>query len=148
MRVVDTAALAVLRDTGIAVYDGLTLVSTEPGKPMVITYTLPYAVYYSNVGDDHARRLSGFPSRRSVFISLTYVGLTAEQAKAAGERLRDAMQESRLEVPGHNVFLTDVQESQRIRRDDDAIRPDGRPLFYGVDNYAVSVTRTKQEAIA
>jgi hypothetical protein len=150
MRAVDNAVLAAMRTAlgTTKVHDGLTAVRSEPGRPLVITYELPYAVFYSNVGDDHSPRLDGRTSRRSVFFSVNYVGLTRDQAKWAGEKIRDALEGRRLVVPGHRVWLVDIQESQRVRRDDDAIRPDGKPLFYGVDNYAVSITRVRQEAVA
>lgn len=139
MRVVDTAVLGVLEDANLNVHDGL--VSAD-NSSNVVTYDLPYVVYYSSVGDDDNRRLSGRKARRSVFFSVTYVGLTREQAKWAGEKVRAALQGQRLTIPGHRSWLCDLQESQRVRRDDDAIRPNGAPLFYGVDNYALSITQT------
>lgn len=136
MRAVDTAVLAVLQATGIDINDGY--VDADTGTN-VVSYPLPYAVYYSSVGDDDNRRLSGRKTRRSVFFTVTYVGRNRDQTKWAGEKLRAVLQGKRLTVPGHRMGLVDLQESQRIRRDDDAVRPDGSPLFYGVDNYAVSI---------
>lgn len=155
MRVVDTAVFEALEAAGmwalglhedddlvppagaIRVYDAVADADNE-GK--VVTYPLPYAVYYSNVGDDHSPRLDGRNSRRSVFFPIIYVGEDRSQAKWAGEQIRAALTGSRLSVPDHRVWLVDVQESQRVRRDDDTTQPDGSPLFYGVDNYAVSIT--------
>lgn len=140
MRAVDTALLARLKAVpGLHVHDGFVKVDNDSN---VVTYPVPFVVFYSNVGDDHSPRLSGRNTRRSVFFSLTYVGLTREQSKWAGERARAALMDRRLTVPNHGVWLVDLQESQRVRRDDDALRPDGSPLFYGIDNYAISVTRT------
>lgn len=139
MRVVDTAVLTALEATPVTVHDGLVLADNTTN---IVTYDVPYAVYYSSVGDDDNRRLSGRKGRRSVFFSVTYVGLTREQAKWAGEKVRAALQGKRLAIPGYRSWLCELQESQRVRRDDDAIRPDGSPLFYGVDNYALSIAIT------
>ncbi len=140
MRIVDEAAIARLESVPhLNVHDSEVDVDNDSN---VVIYPLPYVVYYSNVGDDHSPRLSGRRTRRSVFFSLTCVGLSRDQAKWAGERARDALMDHRIVVPNRGVWLVDLQESQRVRRDDEAVRPDGSPLFYGVDNYAISVTRT------
>lgn len=135
----DNVVLAILEGTGVDVNDGIV---DADNSGNVVTHPLPYFVYYSSIGDDDNVRLSGRKGRRSVFFSVTYVGETRDQAKAAGERARGVLQGKRLVIPGHKSWLCQLQESQRVRRDDDAIRPDGSPLFYGVDNYAVSITLT------
>ena len=137
MRVVDDVIIAALEATGLDLNDGLV---DADNSTNVVTYPLPYLVYYSSVGDDDNARLTGRKARRSVFFQVSYVGLTREQAKAAGERARAALQGVRFTIPGHKAWLCQLQESQRVRRDDDAIRPDGSPLFYGVDTYALSIT--------
>jgi hypothetical protein len=139
MRVVDDVILATLEATAVTIHDGLVDADNSTKE---VTYDLPFAVYYSSVGDDDNRRLSGREGRRSVFFSITYVGLDRQQTKWAGEQIRAALQGQRLVIPGHRSWLVDLQESQRVRRDDDAIRPDGSPLFYGVDNYALSIQIT------
>lgn len=125
----------------MAVFDGRAEFDTED---KVVRHELPYAVHYSSLGDDpptdENARLAGQRGRRSVFFSVTYVGGDTRQTKWAGQKIRDALAGRRLIVPGHRVWLVSVEESQRIRRDDEAARPDGGPLFYGVDNYAVSIT--------
>lgn len=136
MRVVDTAVLAALQATGIDINDGY--VDVDAGTN-VVSYPLPYAVFHSSIGDDDNRRLGGRKTRRSVFFTVTYVGRNRDQTKWAGEKIRAALHGKRLVVAGHRMGLVDLQESQRIRRDDDAVRPYGSPLFYGVDNYAVPV---------
>lgn len=140
MDVVDKVLLARLQGRGFEVYDGFFEAIPEDGK-VVVTYPLPYAVYYSSVGDDDedTRRLSARIPRDSVFFSLTYVGIDRRQTKWAGERLRAQLRYYRPTVPGFFCELVQLQESQRIRRDDQATRPDGAPLFYGVDNFAVGV---------
>lgn len=143
MRAVDTDILAKLATTGLDVFDGLML----PAGTTVVTYDLPYAVYYSSGGDYHNPRLSGHSGRSSVFFSVTYVGETREQAKWAGEKIRAALYRKRVEVAGVRSWLISLEESQRVRRDDDAIRPDGKPLFYGVDNFAVSVSLNEEGAL-
>lgn len=125
----------------LIVHDGLVIANNED---KVVTYDVPYVVFYSSLGDDTTedenQRLDGRSRRRSVFFTMTYVGESPRSAKVAGQRIRDALAGYRLTIAGHRVWLTGVEESQRVRRDDDAIRPDGSPLFYGVDNYAVSIT--------
>lgn len=129
-------------DGRAVIHDGIMLTQPTEGA-VVVEYDLPYAVFYSSVGDDDNARLSGRRGRRSVFFSITYVGGDRQQAKWLGERIRDeALGGRRIAVPGHRTWLCAIEESQRVRRDDDAIRPDGSPLFYGVDEYALSITRT------
>lgn len=140
MRVIDDAVLDRLSTMPFDIKDGFFDARPESGA-VVVTYDLPYAVYYSSVGDDDedTRRLSARIPRDSVFFSLVYVGLDRQQTKAAGERIYDALRRWRPTVTGYRCEIVQRLESQRIRRDDDAIRPDGSPVFYGVDNYAVGV---------
>jgi hypothetical protein len=142
MRVVDDVVLAALEATGVTIHDGLVEVDNST---KVVTYPLPFAVYYSSLGDedrDDNPRLVDVATRRSVFITLIYVGEDRRQAKWAGEKIRAALSDKRFVIPGYRTWKCRLEESQRIRRDDDAARPDGSPLFYGVDNYALSVTLT------
>ncbi|MET1061742.1 MAG: hypothetical protein ABWX71_02505 [Aeromicrobium sp.] len=131
------------------VHDGLVVADNTSN---VVEYELPYAVYYSSLGDDppseQNERLTGRRGRRSIFWSVTYVGADRNQAKWAGQKVRDALSGRRVVVAGHRSWLITVEESQRVRRDDDAIRPDGSPLFYGVDNYSVSITLTPLEEVS
>lgn len=142
MRAVDTAVLALLGATGVDVNDGFVDVERESGSPRVVTQRLPFLVYYSNLGHPDGPRLSGRNCRESVLFQVTYVGIDRNQAKAAGERQRAALEGKRLTIAGRKSWLIVLEESQRVRRDDDAIRADGSPLFYGVDVYTVSLTRT------
>lgn len=160
MRAVDAALFAHLEDNGfwvpvlhqeedpipeqpadtVVVHDGLVRIDNTP---VVVTLDLPYIVYHSSIGDDDNPRLTGRKRRRSVFFSLMYVGEDRNQAKWAGELARNALQGKRIPVSDFpKTWLCGLEESQRVRRDDDAIRPDGSPLFYGVDDYAVSVMLT------
>lgn len=131
----------------LRVMDGLV---EADNSSKVVTFPLPYAVYYSSLGDDPPTpengRMSGQRGRRSVFFSVIYVGADRQSAKHAGQRIRDQLAGHRLAVPGHRTWLISVEESQRVRRDDDAIQPDGSPLFYGVDEYAVSITLNHEGA--
>jgi hypothetical protein len=144
MRVVDEDVIAKLTDAGLDVNDGF-VDTTQAADSVEVTYPLPYVVLYSAIGNDHNPRLSAHNGRRSVFFSLTYVGETREQAKWAGEKARYALAGKRVAGVARSWLYT-CDESQRVRRDDDAIRPDGSPLFYGVDNYSVSV-RLDEEGI-
>jgi hypothetical protein len=140
MRAVDDAVLARLDAVPFEIKDGFFDARPDSGT-VIVTYALPYAVYYSSVGDDDedTRRLSAHIPRESVFFSLTYVGLDRRQTKAAGEHIRAQLRRWRPTVVGYRAEVVQLLESQRVRRDDEAIRPDGAPLFYGVDNYAVGV---------
>lgn len=154
MRAVDDVILARLGDlvagqkyryfrnaVGVTIHDGLFDARPDSGL-VVVSYPLPYAVFYSSVGDDdevNAQRLSADITRDSVFFSFTYVGLDRNQAKWAGERIRAQMKRWRPTVAGYRTEIVRRLESQRVRIDDEAVRPDGSPLFYGVDNYAVGV---------
>lgn len=138
MRVVDTALLAMLETTGVPIFDGLVTVDNS-GR--TVEYELPYISFISSIGDYHAPRLTGQYGRLSVYFSLMYVGLTREQAKGAGEKARAVLCGKRVSGAGiTRSWQIGLDESQRVRRDDDAIREDGTPLFYGVDLYSVSVT--------
>lgn len=153
MRAVDDVILARLGDpvpdhvycyfrssVGVTIHDGL-FDARPPMGLVVVDYPLPYAVYSSSVGDDDedTRRLDARIPRESVFFTFTYIGLDRNQAKAAGERIRAQMKRWRPAVAGYKTEIVTLLESQRIRRDDTASRPDGTPLFYGVDNYAVGI---------
>lgn len=142
MRVVDEVILARLAAADVDIHDGDLLLPEDGVERKIIPYDLPYAVYYSSIGDDDRPRLTGRRARRSVFFSITYVGEDRNQAKACGERIRAALQDKAIAVPGHRTWLCQLQESQRVRRDDEVMRPDGKPLFYGVDNYALPITLT------
>lgn len=140
MRIIDDAVLARFEGLPFDVKDGFFQAVPDTGK-VVVEYALPYAVYYSSVGDDDeaTRRLSARTPRESVFFSVTYVGLDRNQTKWAGELLWSRLRRWRPVIDGLVCEVIQRQESQRIRRDDTAVRPDGSPLFYGVDNYAVGV---------
>lgn len=137
MRVVDDAVLALLEANGIDVSDGLVDVDTTTN---VVSRPLPYCVYYSNVGSNHTRRLGGRHSRRSVLFQVTYVGQDRNQAKWLGEKVRALLDDRRFVIPDAKSWLCQHLESQRVRRDDDVVRPNGEPLFYGVDIYDISIT--------
>lgn len=146
MIAVDDVVLAVLRGTDIDVYDGqpvttpLTTADITAGGRRTVPYPVPYLVYYSTIGDMAKRRLNGRRTRQAVYFSVTFVGLDRHQTKWAGEKARAVLEGQRLDIPGHKSWLCDLELSTRIFRDDDAIRPDGSPLFYGRDDYALSVT--------
>lgn len=140
MIAVDDVILARLAAAGVDIHDSELALDESDGDTKIVNYDLPYAVYYSNVGDDDRPRLSGRRARRSVFFSITFVGIDRQQTKWLGEKIRAALQDQPIAVEGHRTWLCQLQESQRIRRDDEAIRNDGSPLFYGVDNYALPIT--------
>ena len=141
MRAVDNTVLARLNAiSGVVVHDGEMELPAVGVARSIVAYPLPYAVYYASIGDDDKPRLTGRRARRSVFFSIVYIGADRNQAKALGEKIRTSLQDKSIPVTGHNVWLCQLQESQRVRRDDEVVRPDGSPLFYGVDNYALPIT--------
>lgn len=144
MRAVDDVVLGALRAIpNLNVHDNYLQVDDQDAEGRdIVTYAMPYVVFSSAVGDDDNRRLSGRERRRSVPFWLTYVGLTREQTKWCGEKCRAALKGRRLDVPGYRTWLVELEESQRVWRDDEAARPDGAPIYYGVDAYAVSITPT------
>lgn len=111
-----------------------------PNRVMVLEKQLPYIILRSNVGDDDNPRLSGQRTRRSVLFRLSYVGLTEDHAKLAGEGARLILGERHIAVPGHRTWRTRVQESQSVWTDFEAVNLNGVPLHIGVDSYATSIT--------
>jgi hypothetical protein len=144
VRAVDLAVLGVLRTEipEFPFFQGAAPSERDPltGKVITTVDESPFAVYRSAVGDDDNPRLAGRKLRRSVPFWLTYIGEEEEQAKLAGETIRKVIQGRRIAVEGHRSWLIDLQESQRIWRDDEAVNPGGMPLYYGVDAYAMSIT--------
>jgi hypothetical protein len=125
-----------------SIYDSQTQIDPMTPDKVVLTYPVPFATYSSSIGDDDNRRLNAAQARRSVFFSFVYVGETRTQAKWAGELLRARLKNHRPVLLGHNSWPISILTggSQRVRRDDAVMRPDGSPLFYGIDDYAVSIT--------
>ena len=130
-------------DSHLHVWVGQTGIDLLSTVKHTITYDVPFAYYTSAVGDDDNPRLTGRKVRRSVPFYLTYVGATLEQTKAAGERLRLKLQRHRLVIPDVRSWPIQLEVSQRVRRDDNVMRPDGSPLYYGTDEYAVSIMFTQ-----
>lgn len=138
MLVVDQDLLTKLGTTPHDVYE--TYVTADKAGNVVQRPT-PYLVFASSIGSLHQPRLHGRKTATSVFFRVMYVGETREQAKGAGEDARAVLVGKRVTVGGvRRSGLIEVDESQQIRRDDDAIKTDGRPLFCGVDLYSVSLT--------
>jgi hypothetical protein len=141
MSAADTALLALLATTNVDVND--TVVDSD-NSGQVVTFPTPYFVYESSTGDDNqesTERLSGPGDKRSHFFSLAYIGDTPEQARAAGAKAHAAFRRTRITGTGirSSGFIT-VDESQRVRRDDDAINPDGHALYRGVSLCSVVYT--------
>lgn len=136
MRAVDDAIIARLKGVGLNVHDGIVTVDTTTKK---VLFPLPYVVYYGSLGIEGAPRLSGRRRQRTVGFMANYVGETREQAKWAGERVRTALSGVRLDIPGYKVGLIEIVTSPWVWRDDDMLRPDGQPVFYGRDTGEVPV---------
>ena len=146
MSAADDALIARLETTGVDVNDSFV---DSDNSTNIVTYPTPYFVYESSVGDDdndNVARMSGPGDKLSHFFSLAYIGTTPEQARAAGKKARVALRRHRLTGTGiRKSGFVHLDESQRVRRDDDAIREDGTPLYRGVDLY--SVVYTPQEFV-
>jgi hypothetical protein len=109
----------------------------------VVSYALPYIVYTSNTGDVDNPRLSGRRLRRSVFMPLKFVGEDRNQVKAAMEAVEAQIADRHILVPGFKTWKCRLEVSTRVRRDDDAIRPDGSPLFSADQEYAMSLMQVQ-----
>ena len=139
MQEVDDAILARAAELPFKVYDGFFLTATAV-TPVVIDVPLPYAVYVSSTGDEVGQRAAGRGTQTSTYFSFRVVGEDRRQVKAAAKKLRDMVMGTRLTVNGRRAWRPTIEVSSRIWRDDEAVRPDGRPLFYGVDEYAVKAS--------
>ena len=140
-RALADAALAALRTTGVSVHDSYVEID-ESTK--VITWPLPFLVFYSNLGDEFGEeRLDGRSSRRNVDIEVAYIGETRDQALLAGEKARAVLSGARLAVTGRRAWLCNLERSDRVNRADDAVRTGGLPLFVGRDYYTASVTTVR-----
>lgn len=130
-----------LSDIGFPIYDEVSGIDPMSPEKVTISYPVPFATYTSSIGDDAIERLSGRRSVRSVFVVFTYVGSTRTQAKAAGERLRARLERHRPVIEGHRTFPIKLElgGSDRVRRDDAVMRPDGSPLYFGIERYSVSL---------
>lgn len=135
MRAVDTLALARLQSTGRPVAEDKVPVADD-GK--TVQLQAPYFAYYSNIGEPRNRDLAGLAKSTVTEFQVTYVGITRDQAKWAGERARTALTATKMAPYGRPR----VVESQRVREDTDArvlVDDRYRTLFYGVDIYRVVV---------
>lgn len=137
------AILAADLPSTLVVHFGFAPTERDAQNRWIIKIPTPYAVMYPSVGDDDNPRLSGHRTRLSVFWEITYVGITMEQTVWAGEQIHFALKDRRITLPGHQTWLCRLQESQRVRRDDESTRPDGKPLFFGRSTFAASMTLTE-----
>lgn len=137
MRIVDDAILARLQAVDeLNVFDGY-VPTDDTGK--VVTFPLPFVVFYSALGIESKLRLSGRRGQRTVGFMVTFVGRDRNQAKWAGEKARGALVGHRLDIPGRKVGLIDLLTSPWVWRDDDMLQPSGEPVFYGRDTYEVPI---------
>ena len=95
----------------------------------------------------HGQPARAAPRRPILATRLTEVQARTPEIGVIGENLhqRAALADRTITIPGRKAWRIVLGESQRIRRDDDAARPDGSPLFYGVDLYSVAITRNPGE---
>lgn len=133
-RAVDAAGIAALKAAGLTVAVDKVPVATDG---VTVLLSVPYVAWYSNLGEPANRDMVGRPKTNVTEFQLSYVGVTRDQAKWAGEKARATLTGSRL--PGFG--RPRVVESQRVREDTDArvlVGDQYRTLFYGVDIYTVA----------
>lgn len=100
-----------------------------------ISAPTPYAVFYTAPDYPEGRSLAGPAGVGIQDFQVNFVGETREQAEWACEKSRAALDDKRL--PDGGVIRRGTA-NLTIRRDDVWTRPDGGPLFYGVDRYSVA----------
>lgn len=135
MRVLDEAVLAMLNGgENLNVHDGEAPADVEA---KVVSVALPYVVYIPESPIDGPALYDGSTTARDMEFDVMYVGADRNQAKAAGERA-----ESRIRrlSPGVRFGIVRKVDASGVRRDPTYTRPGGKPLFYGVDRYAVTVS--------
>lgn len=115
-----------------AVYDGY-VDADETAK--IISVSLPYVVFYSTPGYDRDERAGGQVGGRVLEFTITGVGMNRDQAKRVLDNARDMLSRKRLNT---NLIIRQP-DNQPVRREDTYTRPGGRPLFYGIDKYAVAI---------
>lgn len=119
------AVLEALRGTaGLNVHDGV-----APDSP-----TYPYVVIYADSGAASRSTLLAVSDRLEVTVQATAVGRSPESARWVAERVRGALLDARLPVPGRRSFPVTHEESRLLGRDDD-VQP---PVFYAVDLYRLT----------
>jgi hypothetical protein len=101
----------------------------------VIAVPLPYLVYSSSPGYDRGIRYSGSTAGRVSEFRLKGVGESERQAKWVLNEAYKVLNRKRL----NGSLIRSSNDSQDVRRDDDYTRPDGKPLFFGVERYAVGI---------
>jgi phosphoribosylamine-glycine ligase len=129
----DAAVLEVLRAVPhLTVYDGY---PTADEENKVILVDLPYIVFVPTTPRDRDVRFNAQAGGRVEEFRLTGVGETTEQAKAVLERARAVL--NRRWIAG-GLCRRDV-DSLPVDRDFTYNRPDGGPIFYGVDPYTLPI---------
>lgn len=135
----DAVVLATLDAVpNLNVYDGH--VTDSDPSTMIVTAALPYVVLY-RFGDDAepGDSLAGTSGAHLSRFQVTAVGETAEQARWAAEKARTVLDRVRLTFPSGSRFVRHDGTSLAVVRDDTWTRPGGKPLFSGVDRYAVLI---------
>lgn len=143
----DTDLLAMLDGSPTLVY--IDEESGDPGVPnavywgfldvdeaaKVISVPLPYIVFNSSPGYDRDERHCGQVGGRVSEFQLTGVGSSERQAKWVLDEARKMLNRKRL----GKSLIKRSDDNLKVRRDDDYTSPGGKPLFMGVDRYAVAI---------
>lgn len=136
----DATVLTLLRalNPSLRVHDG-DVPDSDPSTK-VISAALPYVVFYAMTDvPEPGDSLAGTSGAYLTEFQLTGVGDSREQAKLALERAKAALDRKRVTFPSGSRFVRRTDDNQWVRRDDTWTRPGGKPLFFGVDRYAVTI---------
>lgn len=135
----DATVLALLNAVAnLNVWDGH--VEDSDADLSVISADLPYVVFWGGYDDDTpGDSLAGTSGAHLTEFRVTAVGGTREQAKWAGEQARAVLNRKRVTFVAGSRFVRCTENSGYVTRDDTWTRPDGAPLFSGIDQYEVLI---------
>lgn len=121
--------------TNLNVHVGRVTDSDDSAK--TISAPLPYVRINAGVGFNTSERLGGRGGGALRF-TIGISGITEDQTRAVARAVRGWMNGATLTVDGktRRVWLDDLEETF-IRVDEVWSRPDGGPIYYGLDRYFV-----------
>lgn len=102
----------------------------------IIAVPLPYLVYVTTPGFDNDLRQCGDVAGRVLEFQIAAIGEAQWQAKWALDHARAVLSRRRL----GRALIRRSPDNLYVRRESEFTRPDGGPLFHGVDRYAVAIS--------
>jgi len=106
----------------------LNVYDAQPASP-----TYPYVIVYADAGIRSSDREADIRVRRTQGWQTTTVGISSTQCRAALERVTDALEDWRPDVPGRSCSKVEHELSRPIGKDDSL--PD-RVVFAAVDQWS------------